>query len=90
MDLLADVLQPGAKVLDIGSGSGYMSACFAELVGPTGHVYGIDHIQGIFILPLIYMVELVDQSVVNIKKGNANLLERITLKGKEGCDSHSE
>jgi protein-L-isoaspartate(D-aspartate) O-methyltransferase len=38
-------LQPGARVLDIGSGSGYLTAVLAHLVGPSGVVIGIDHIQ---------------------------------------------
>jgi protein-L-isoaspartate(D-aspartate) O-methyltransferase len=38
-------LQPGAKVLDVGSGSGYLTAVLANLVGPSGSVVGIDHIQ---------------------------------------------
>jgi protein-L-isoaspartate(D-aspartate) O-methyltransferase len=42
---LLDYLQPGAKVLDIGSGSGYLTAVLASLVGPSGSVVGIDHIQ---------------------------------------------
>ena len=42
---LLDHLKPGARVLDIGSGSGYLTAVLAHLVGPTGRVIGIDHIQ---------------------------------------------
>jgi len=38
-------LQAGANVLDIGSGSGYLTAVLANLVGPSGTVIGIDHIQ---------------------------------------------
>jgi protein-L-isoaspartate(D-aspartate) O-methyltransferase len=38
-------LQPGSKVLDIGSGSGYLTAVLANLVGSRGSVIGIDHIQ---------------------------------------------
>lgn len=38
-------LTPGARVLDIGSGSGYLTAVLANLVGPSGTVVGIDHIQ---------------------------------------------
>lgn len=45
-------LQPGARVLDIGSGSGYLTAVLANLVGPSGTVIGIDHIQ-----PLVDMAE---------------------------------
>ncbi|OAK95097.1 protein-L-isoaspartate O-methyltransferase [Phaeosphaeriaceae sp. SRC1lsM3a] len=42
---LLTYLQPGSKVLDIGSGSGYLTAVLANLVGPNGSVIGIDHIQ---------------------------------------------
>jgi SAM-dependent methyltransferase len=38
---LAD-LTPGVRVLDLGSGSGTDSFAAAHLVGPTGHVTGID------------------------------------------------
>lgn len=45
-------LQPGARVLDIGSGSGYLTAVLAKLVGPSGSVIGVDHIQ-----PLVTLAE---------------------------------
>lgn len=32
IEYLQDVLKPGANVLDVGSGSGYLTACFAEAV----------------------------------------------------------
>jgi len=54
---LLPFLHPGAKVLDVGSGSGYLTAVFHQLVGPTGKVVGIDHIS-----------ELVDWSISNLKK----------------------
>lgn len=38
-------LHPGARVLDIGSGSGYLTHVLAELVKPGGKVVGVDHIQ---------------------------------------------
>jgi len=38
---LAD-LQPGESVVDLGSGSGLDAFYAAGLVGPTGHVYGVD------------------------------------------------
>lgn len=40
-------LYPGAKVLDVGSGSGYLCALFAHLVTPAGKVIGVDHIPQI-------------------------------------------
>lgn len=36
--------QPGDKVLDIGSGSGWTSALLLQLVGPTGKVYAVEKI----------------------------------------------
>ncbi len=35
-------LQPGARVLDIGSGPGYVSLVLASRVGPDGLVYAVD------------------------------------------------
>ncbi|XP_061162383.1 protein-L-isoaspartate(D-aspartate) O-methyltransferase-like isoform X2 [Saccostrea echinata] len=57
LELLADHLTEGKRALDVGSGSGYLTACMALLVGPTGRAVGIDHIP-----------ELVSESIVNIKK----------------------
>lgn len=39
LDLLAEHLKPGNSVLDVGCGSGYLTACFAELVGKEGKVW---------------------------------------------------
>ncbi|KAI4124331.1 MAG: hypothetical protein LQ338_004844 [Usnochroma carphineum] len=44
---LLPYLHPSARVLDIGSGSGYLTHVLANLVGPEGRVIGIDHIQGL-------------------------------------------
>lgn len=66
LELLREyILRPGARVLDVGSGSGYLSACMAVMLKQNnihGKVYGIEH-----------MVPLVEQSIVNINKGNADL-----------------
>jgi ubiquinone/menaquinone biosynthesis C-methylase UbiE len=35
-------LQPGARVLDIGAGPGYVSLVLADRVGPDGLVYAVD------------------------------------------------
>ncbi|KAI5361281.1 Putative protein-L-isoaspartate(D-aspartate) O-methyltransferase [Septoria linicola] len=57
-------LQPGSKVLDVGSGSGYLTHVLAELVkghnektGEKGVVVGVEHIQ-----------PLVDMSIENTGK----------------------
>ena len=54
---LLTYLRPGAKVLDVGSGSGYLIAVLHHLVSPGGKVVGIDHIE-----------ELVDWSKDNLRK----------------------
>jgi len=60
LELLKDHLQPGMRALDIGSGTGYLTACFAMMVGSQGRVVGVEHIP-----------ELVTSSIVNIKKSAA-------------------
>lgn len=63
---LLPFLHTGAKVLDVGSGSGYLTAVLYHLVGPTGKVVGIDHIP-----------ELVDWSISNLKNdGLGDALEK--------------
>ncbi|CAF0855681.1 unnamed protein product [Adineta steineri] len=73
LEILKDKLQPGAKVLDVGSGSGYLTACMAHLVRPGGKAIGIEHIQG-----------LVDKSIININKHNKNLMDENNLEIHKG------
>ncbi|KAF1808483.1 protein-L-isoaspartate O-methyltransferas-like protein [Eremomyces bilateralis CBS 781.70] len=42
---LLNHLKPGSHVLDIGSGSGYLTHVLAEIVKPNGQVVGVEHIQ---------------------------------------------
>jgi protein-L-isoaspartate(D-aspartate) O-methyltransferase len=48
---LLPFLHPGARVLDIGSGSGYLTAVLAEIVSRdgtgSGKVVGLEHIQAL-------------------------------------------
>ncbi|XP_053211305.1 protein-L-isoaspartate(D-aspartate) O-methyltransferase-like [Panonychus citri] len=79
LEYFKDHLVEGATALDVGSGSGYLTACMAHMVGPTGKVYGIDHIP-----------ELVEQSKVNIEKDSPDLLSsgRVTLIVGDGRKGH--
>ena len=45
LELLKDHLKPGMCALDVGSGSGYLTACMVLMVGDKGKVVGIDHIK---------------------------------------------
>jgi protein-L-isoaspartate(D-aspartate) O-methyltransferase len=42
LELLEGRLTPGARVLDVGSGSGYLAAAMASMVSPGGSVWGVD------------------------------------------------
>jgi protein-L-isoaspartate(D-aspartate) O-methyltransferase len=79
LDLLADRLVSGARVLDIGCGSGYVASCMARMVGAEGLVIGIDHLK-----------PLVDLALENIRKTDGDLLDSGQLvvlhgDGWKGC-----
>lgn len=63
------------------SGSGYLTACMAEMVGNSGKVIGIDHIP-----------ELVEKSRQNIKRENSDLLDsgRVVLVTGDGRHGYAE
>lgn len=73
MSILSDQLFDGAKALDVGSGSGYLSACMAFMVGSRGRVIGIDHIP-----------ELVEISLKNVSGDCPHFIkeERVKFVGK--------
>lgn len=73
LERLKKQLISGEKALDVGSGSGYLTACMAIMVGEGGRVVGIEHIP-----------ELVTLATKNIQNDNPALLtsERIKLVGK--------
>lgn len=60
---LLPYLHPSARVLDIGSGSGYLTAVLAKLLGPGGGgiVVGMDHIQA--------LVDLAEKNVGKSEEG---------------------
>ncbi|CCD64125.1 Protein-L-isoaspartate O-methyltransferase [Caenorhabditis elegans] len=65
LDYLQNHLVAGAKALDVGSGSGYLTVCMAMMVGRNGTVVGIEH-----------MPQLVELSEKNIRKHHSEQLER--------------
>ncbi|XP_063975293.1 protein-L-isoaspartate(D-aspartate) O-methyltransferase [Diachasmimorpha longicaudata] len=50
LELLEDKLKPGNKALDVGSGSGYLTACMGVMLGNEGVAVGIDHIPELQVL----------------------------------------
>lgn len=84
-EYLIEFLKPGSKVLDIGSGSGYLTHVFANLVtgassNPDGQVIGIDHIP--------QLVELANQNMRKSEQGRELLdtgkVQFITSDGRLG------
>ncbi|OMJ27310.1 Protein-L-isoaspartate O-methyltransferase [Smittium culicis] len=79
LEYLEEYLKPGNKVLDVGSGSGYLTACMAAMVEPNGLVVGVDHVK-----------QLVNLSVSNISVSNSRwldsgLIKMVTGDGRKGC-----
>ncbi|KAI8851796.1 Pcmt1-prov protein [Chytridium lagenaria] len=70
LEFLWDNLKPGCKVLDVGSGSGYLVAAMAYMVrGNGGKAVGVEHIP-----------ELVAFSQANVAKDCPELVEEGSLK----------
>jgi len=69
LESLKDKLKKGARVLDVGSGTGYLTACFAMMVGPTGRAVGLEHID-----------DLVKKSIKNINNWNPQMIESGQIK----------
>ena len=64
LELLNDHLNEGDKALDVGCGSGYLTACMAAMIGASGRVIGVDHIP-----------ELVNLAESNVQNDNPNFLQ---------------
>ena len=81
MEWLEQKLQPGARVLDVGCGSGYLLATFYELCKKTdgsAAVYGIEHIE-----------QLAEFSRINVRKSygaqlDSGAIQVICGDGREG------
>ena len=59
----------GGKVLDVGAGSGYIAACFARMVGSSGKVIGVEHIES-----------LTTMAEANVRRDDCDLIDSGRLK----------
>jgi protein-L-isoaspartate(D-aspartate) O-methyltransferase len=73
LQLLQDRLATGKRALDVGVGSGYLAACMAEMVGPSGRVIGIDVIE-----------PLVEQCRRNLQADGRHELAQLSVHVKDG------
>ncbi|XP_055845731.1 protein-L-isoaspartate(D-aspartate) O-methyltransferase [Episyrphus balteatus] len=88
LEYLRDQLKPGAHVLDVGSGSGYLTACFLRYINAKGEhadtkVVGIEH-----------QSQLVNQSKANLRADDSKLLDSGKLiivegDGRKGCPEYA-
>ena len=76
---LEDYAKPGAKVLDVGCGSGYLTAVFAQMVQPDGKVVGIEHLPELSALSIRNLLkdpenkQLMDSGNLAIVTGDGRL-----------------
>ncbi|KAL4440253.1 hypothetical protein ABPG75_003254 [Micractinium tetrahymenae] len=83
LELLLDRLRPGARVLDVGSGTGYLTAAFAKLVsrgGAPGKATGIEHIPELTRKALANLAK--DPALVQLMEGGH--LELVVGDGRKG------
>ena len=81
---LLPFLHPTAKILDIGSGSGYLTHVLANLIEPDGKIVGVDHMQGLVDLAHRNMSKSQDGKVL-LDSGRVAFIKADGRKGwKEG------
>jgi len=78
---LIDKILTAKRILDIGTGSGFMTACMAQLAPESAIVYGVDHIK-----------EINDFAMKNIQKICPHLIKKkkielVTQDGRKGLKS---
>ncbi|MES1919670.1 hypothetical protein MHBO_001460 [Bonamia ostreae] len=78
IELLSDFLKPGAKALDIGSGSGYSTAVMAHMVKPGGKAVGIEQIRSL----VKFSNQNVDKDSYSLRINNN--IEFVEGDGREG------
>jgi protein-L-isoaspartate(D-aspartate) O-methyltransferase len=72
-------LEPGQKILEVGTGSGYHAAVCSEVIAPDGHIYSIERITS-----------LASFAEGNLKRaGYAKLVTVILGDGSKGLPDHA-
>jgi len=88
LQALEQHLRPGVKVLDVGSGSGYLTACFRAMVMQTQEGEGEQERQQLEATGKVIGIEVVDDLVVygreNVKRANPELAERVEIVKADG------
>ncbi|KAM0787570.1 hypothetical protein ACM66B_003640 [Microbotryomycetes sp. NB124-2] len=84
LENLEPFIKPGAKVLDVGCGSGYLLAILHHLVSPSGLVIGIDHLDSLtsFSTSNLSKAESTSQAM------SREQVKVVTADGRLGCPSN--
>ena len=64
LEYLEPYCSENIHILDVGSGSGYLTAALSKMINGTGVVVGVEHIEALY-----------KQSLKNISKHHSNLIE---------------
>ena len=83
LEYLSNFCTKGAHILDVGSGSGFLTVALSKMTNDAGIVVGIEHIP-----------ELYNFGISNVKKNHGNLLENgkivfVKGDGREGCKKYA-
>ena len=75
LEYLEPYCSENIHILDVGSGSGYLTAALSKMINDTGVVVGIEHIKSLY-----------EKSIENISKHHSNLIEnkKIILLNEDG------
>ncbi|KAM7532936.1 hypothetical protein Aperf_G00000122977 [Anoplocephala perfoliata] len=93
LNVLESRLQPGARALDVGSGSGFLTACFALMVGTNGLAVGIEHVEELTKLSTSNIQNWLNSrpmyngSVVDLTLGKS--IKLVTGDGRQGYLPHA-
>jgi protein-L-isoaspartate(D-aspartate) O-methyltransferase len=82
LEYLSNYCVKGAKILDVGSGSGYLTVALSKMTNDTGTVIGIEHIH-----------ELYELGLKNVKKKHSELIDNKKIifvegDGRKGCKEY--
>ena len=83
LEYLSEFCTKGAHILDIGSGSGFLTVALSKMTNDTGLVVGVEHIP-----------ELYDFGIKNVKKNHYNLILKSNIifvegDGRLGCEKYA-
>lgn len=76
LELLIDNIKPGSSVLDVGSGSGYLTACFARAIKIKENAVNYSTLsEKSIVIGIEHQPELVKLAKANIRNDDKNLLD---------------